>query len=223
MAPHFEGSCCATARRSSPQAHRLAVVEGNNAVAVELDLVHPVRTSTDSAARAKTNRWKQLTDAAPVGGRRGAVIKLGKLVMILELHRQGISVSAIARQLGIDRKTVRVHIGKGLMAPAYKGRPPHPPDWGILLRHIWGNYNWHLHEREGALGKSWSDSPSMKEVNTSRTASLVGPYAADVWPVASSMDRFRRSSTITEPTRGSCRYHSQGTRLPLKGVSSETE
>ena len=52
------------------------------------------------------------------------MIKLGKLVMILELHRQGISVSAIARQLGIDRKTVRVHIAKGLMAPAYKGRPP---------------------------------------------------------------------------------------------------
>ena len=36
------------------------------------------------------------------------MIKLGELVMILELHRQGLSVSAIARQLGIDRKTVRV-------------------------------------------------------------------------------------------------------------------
>jgi IS30 family transposase len=43
-------------------------------------------------------------------GREGAVIKLGELVMILELHRQGVSVSAIARQLGIDRKTVRRHI-----------------------------------------------------------------------------------------------------------------
>jgi transposase-like protein len=31
------------------------------------------------------------------------VINLGELVMILELHRQGVSVSAIARQLGIDR------------------------------------------------------------------------------------------------------------------------
>jgi transposase len=60
----------------------------------------------------------------PLAGGRGAVIKLGKLVMILELHRQGISVSAIARQLGIDRKTVRVHIGKGLTAPGYKARPP---------------------------------------------------------------------------------------------------
>ena len=29
------------------------------------------------------------------------MIKLGELVMILDLHRQGLSVSAIARQLGI--------------------------------------------------------------------------------------------------------------------------
>jgi transposase len=58
------------------------------------------------------------------GGREGAVIKLGEIVMILELHRQGVSVSAIARQLGIDRKTVRKHIASGLTAPCYKARPP---------------------------------------------------------------------------------------------------
>jgi transposase len=34
--------------------------------------------------------------------------------MILDLHRQGLSVSAIARQLGVDRKTVRTYIAKGL-------------------------------------------------------------------------------------------------------------
>jgi DNA-binding NarL/FixJ family response regulator len=28
-------------------------------------------------------------------------------VMILDLHRQGLTVSAIARELGIDRETVR--------------------------------------------------------------------------------------------------------------------
>ena len=50
------------------------------------------------------------------------MIKLGELIMILELHRQGLSVSAIARQLGIDRKTVRAYIARGLEPPAYKPR-----------------------------------------------------------------------------------------------------
>ena len=54
------------------------------------------------------------------------MIKLGELVMILDLHRQGLSVSAIARQIGVDRKTVRTHIAKGLDPPAYKKRPPAP-------------------------------------------------------------------------------------------------
>ena len=56
--------------------------------------------------------------------RKGAVIKLGELVMILDLHRQGLSVSAIARQIGVDRKTVRTYIAKGLEPPAYKKRLP---------------------------------------------------------------------------------------------------
>ena len=46
--------------------------------------------------------------------------------MILDLHRQGLSVSAIARQAGVDRKTVRTYIAKGLEPPAYKKRPPAP-------------------------------------------------------------------------------------------------
>jgi len=52
------------------------------------------------------------------------VIKLGELLMILDLHRQGLSVSAIARHLCIDRKTVRSAIAKGLEPPKYKTRPP---------------------------------------------------------------------------------------------------
>ena len=49
------------------------------------------------------------------------MIQLGELVMILDLHRQGLSVSAIARQSGLDRKTVRKYIatrpgGAGLRA-----------------------------------------------------------------------------------------------------------
>ena len=44
--------------------------------------------------------------------------------MILEWHRQGMSVSAIARQSGLDRKTVRKYIQRGLEAPAYGPRKP---------------------------------------------------------------------------------------------------
>jgi transposase len=54
------------------------------------------------------------------------VIKLGEVVMILDLHRQGLSVSAIARQLGIDRKTVAKYIASGLQASAYGPRQPRP-------------------------------------------------------------------------------------------------
>src|ERR1700733_4773269 len=62
----------------------------------------------------------------PSAGGSGAVIKIGELVMILDLHRQGLSVSAIARQLRIDRKTVRAYIAKGLEPPVYKARTPRP-------------------------------------------------------------------------------------------------
>jgi len=44
--------------------------------------------------------------------------------MILDLHRQGLSLSAIARQTGLDRKTVRRYIKRGLEPPAYRPRPP---------------------------------------------------------------------------------------------------
>lgn len=52
------------------------------------------------------------------------MIRLGELVMILDLHRQGLSVSAIARQLERDRKTVRKYIERGLDPPTYGPRQP---------------------------------------------------------------------------------------------------
>src|SRR3954465_5768392 len=60
----------------------------------------------------------------PLAGGSGTVVNLGELMMILELHRQGLKVSAIARQLGIDRKTVAKYIARGLEPPAYGPRPP---------------------------------------------------------------------------------------------------
>ncbi|MCW2240543.1 transposase [Azospirillum canadense] len=46
--------------------------------------------------------------------------------MILDLAREGMSVSAIARRTGLDRKTIRKYIARGLEPPAYTPRPPQP-------------------------------------------------------------------------------------------------
>lgn len=59
-----------------------------------------------------------------MGGRGMAVVKLEGVVMILDLHRQGLTVSEIARQSGLDRKTVRRYIQRGLEPPAYSPRKP---------------------------------------------------------------------------------------------------
>jgi len=52
------------------------------------------------------------------------VVKLREVVMILDLHRQGLTVSAIARELGVHRKTVRKCIARGLEPPVYGPRKP---------------------------------------------------------------------------------------------------
>jgi transposase len=44
--------------------------------------------------------------------------------LIQELKRQGLSISAIARQTGLDRKTVKKYLANGLEAPAYAPRKP---------------------------------------------------------------------------------------------------
>src|ERR1700756_3213008 len=59
----------------------------------------------------------------PLAGGRGTVVKFGEFIMILELHRQGLKFAAIARQLGIDRKTVRKNTSRGLEPPTYGPRP----------------------------------------------------------------------------------------------------
>src|SRR5437660_6685425 len=51
------------------------------------------------------------------------------MVMILELHRQGVTVTAIARRVGLDRKTVRGYIAP---RPGTTGlRPPQAQDDAI--------------------------------------------------------------------------------------------
>ena len=50
------------------------------------------------------------------------MVQLGELMMILDLHRQGLSVTAIARRTGRDPKTIRKYIERGLELPAYGPR-----------------------------------------------------------------------------------------------------
>ena len=63
-------------------------------------------------------------DMASVETEAAPMVRLGELMMILDLHRQGLSVSDIARRTGFDRKTVRRYIARGLEPPAYTPRPP---------------------------------------------------------------------------------------------------
>lgn len=62
----------------------------------------------------------------PMAEREGSVVKLGNVAMVLDPHQQGLSVSAIARQTGFNRKTVRRYIERGLEPPAYGPRAPRP-------------------------------------------------------------------------------------------------
>jgi transposase len=55
------------------------------------------------------------------------MMQLGDLIVILDLHRPGLSISAIARRTGRDPKTIRKYIARGLEPPAcgprQAGRP----------------------------------------------------------------------------------------------------
>ena len=69
------------------------------------------------------------------------MVQLGELMMILELHRQGLSITAIARRTGRDPKTVRKYIERGIEAPVYGprsvGRPSKlAPFMGFLRERV---------------------------------------------------------------------------------------
>ena len=48
----------------------------------------------------------------------------GELFVTHELRHQGLSISAIARRTGLDRKTVRKYLAQGLQGPRYGPRAP---------------------------------------------------------------------------------------------------
>ena len=47
------------------------------------------------------------------------VITWERLFMLHELHAQGVSIGAIARQTGLERKTVRSHLAARIQPPNY--------------------------------------------------------------------------------------------------------
>ena len=110
------------------------------------------------------------------------MIRLGELVMILELHRQGVSVSAIARQLELDRKTVRTHIAKGLTAPVYKPRRPQPHlinPFAFYLRErlaafptLTGRRLWRELKERGYRGGYTAVTDFLRDLRPSRTTAL---------------------------------------------------
>ena len=67
------------------------------------------------------------------------MVRLGELMMILELHRQGLTVTAIARRTGRDPKTVRKYIERGIEAPLYGPRSVGGPASLALSWHFCGS------------------------------------------------------------------------------------
>jgi hypothetical protein len=70
------------------------------------------RTNTPQKCRLNLPQFSAAGGASslmflPMVGREVSVVKIGEIVVILDLHRQGLSVAAIARQSGIARQTVR--------------------------------------------------------------------------------------------------------------------
>jgi transposase len=57
---------------------------------------------------------------------RSQVVRFGELIVILELHQQGLSVSAIARRTGLSRGTIRKYVTRGIEPPAYGPCSPRP-------------------------------------------------------------------------------------------------
>lgn len=54
------------------------------------------------------------------------MLQLGEIVVIQQLRNEGMTIGAIARRLGLDRKTVRKYLQRGLEPPVYGPRAPRP-------------------------------------------------------------------------------------------------
>jgi transposase len=61
---------------------------------------------------------------------------LAELIVILELHQQGMTVSAIARRTGLHRGTVAKYIARGIEPPIYGPRLPRPTKLAAFERYL---------------------------------------------------------------------------------------
>jgi len=64
------------------------------------------------------------------------VVERGEVMTILECHRPGQRISALAVRLGNDRKPVRRSLRKGVQAPRYGLRAPRPCVVDGLVKYV---------------------------------------------------------------------------------------
>lgn len=77
------------------------------------------------------------TLSLPIGVAEGlTVLSLGELFMIHDLKQRGLSLKAIAERSGMDRKTVRKYLRRGLTAPIYGPREPRPSKLDTFTRYL---------------------------------------------------------------------------------------
>jgi len=106
------------------------------------------------------------------------VIKLRELIVILDLHKQGLSVSAIAERTGLDRKTIRKYIARGVEPPQYGPRAPRP--------RIMAPYEAYVRERLAAFPEL-SIPRLLREIRPlgySGGRTMLGDFVREVRPVA---------------------------------------
>ena len=60
------------------------------------------------------------------------MIELRRIIVIHDLKRQGLSISAIARKTGLDRKTVRHYLNQAWRARSMALGPHVPGSWSRL-------------------------------------------------------------------------------------------
>lgn len=81
-----------------------------------VEVIFPSFLSDGAAVAAPSCRSPTISPLRSVLG--VSVAELGEVMTILEMHRQGLSVSAIAARLGMDRKTVRKYTRNGVQPSA---------------------------------------------------------------------------------------------------------